>query len=104
MRSYLYAADLAVWLWTIYFQGAAGRAYNVGSEAALSVGELAAVVARAANLRSEAVIIAVPPGSRPAPCYVPATNRARKELGLRENITLDDALIRTLAFLRGVLR
>ena len=104
VRSYLYAADLAVWLWTLFFRGAAGRAYNVGSEAALSVGELAAAVACAADLGLEAVKIAASPSSGPAPRYVPATDRAREELELRENIKLDDALIRTLAFLRGVLR
>ncbi len=101
-RSYLHSADLAVWLWTMLVRGHSGRAYNVGSEEAVSIRELADAVARAARSigRNPAVSIAraADPTTLPAR-YVPSTRRAREELGLRVHITLDEALTRTFAWL-----
>ena len=100
VRSYLYAADLAVWLWTLIFRGTAGSAYNVGSERAVSIVDLARAAARAAGPEEVGVTVAGPPGDGPAPRYVPATFRARSELGLQESFTLDEALARTIAWSR----
>ena len=101
-RSYLHAADLAVWLWTMLARGTSGRAYNVGSEAAVTIRELADTVASVAG-----VVLGHPVAvtqqraadpARPAERYVPSTRRARDELGLRAWIPLEDAIARTLAW------
>lgn len=97
-RSYLYAADLAIWLWTMLLRGASGTAYNVGSPQALTIRELADTVARTlAPDTSVSVARLAVPGAAPS-SYVPDTSRAERELGLRSWIDLPDALRRTYAF------
>ena len=80
-RSYLYAADLAVWLWTLLFRAAPCRPYNVGAEEAVSIAELARCIAAHFGVGVQVARPAVP--GRPAERYVPAARRAREELGLR---------------------
>jgi dTDP-glucose 4,6-dehydratase len=94
-RSYLYAADLATWLWTILFRGDSGRPYNVGSEADLSISDLALLVARV--LRPDIPIrVAESPSLATLPGrYVPSTARAARELGLQALVSPDDAVLRT---------
>jgi dTDP-glucose 4,6-dehydratase len=94
-RSYLYAADLAVWLWTILFRGTAGRAYNVGSEQDLSIADLAETVRSALDLSPPVLISRLPQAGQPCSRYVPDTRRARTELGLAENVCLQEGIRRT---------
>jgi nucleoside-diphosphate-sugar epimerase len=99
-RSYLCAADLAVWLWTILFRGHSARAYNVGSEADISIRELAQAVRDSVTPPPRIQIARAPDPAQPASRYVPATHRARSELGLRESVDLRDGLRRTILWHR----
>jgi len=93
-RSYLYAADLAIWLWTILFSGQSCRPYNVGSGDAHTIAELAQKVA--GQLGNVPVVVARPAKvGFPAERYVPLVTRADEELGLRPSVSLEQAIQRT---------
>jgi nucleoside-diphosphate-sugar epimerase len=94
-RSYLYAADLAIWLWTILFRGEAGRPYNVGSEKDLTIAALANTVARCFRPEVEVSIGRQAVPGKAAERYVPSHQRARSELHLRETVGLEEAIART---------
>jgi dTDP-glucose 4,6-dehydratase len=97
-RSYLYAADLAIWLWTILLRGQSCRAYNVGSEEAVSIAGLAATVRATLGATEPVRIAGQPRPGIPAERYVPDTSRARTELGLRQTVSLEEAIRRTAAW------
>lgn len=97
-RSYQHAADLMVWLWTLLLRGTAGRAYNVGSEDAMTLGAVARRIAEPLGLAWSIARQPVP--GTPAARYVPSTARAQTELGLRSFIPFDDAVARTLRWHR----
>ncbi|ABF41841.1 NAD-dependent epimerase/dehydratase [Candidatus Koribacter versatilis Ellin345] len=94
VRSYLYASDLAIWLWTILFRGPSGRAYNVGSEDAISIGELARFIGSHVDPAVD-VRIDGSPSSASGPRYVPSTERARGELALEQWVGLEEAVRKT---------
>lgn len=95
LRSYLYAADLAHWLWVMLFDAPSGRAYNVGGAEALSIGNLAHRVNRILGGTGEVRIAHTPrPGAAPQ-AYLPSVDRIAAELGLSPTVGLDDAILRT---------
>jgi nucleoside-diphosphate-sugar epimerase len=99
-RSYLYAADLTAWLWTILFKGESCRPYNVGSDAALTIRSLADQVARQIAPAAEISAARQPTRGKPGERYVPSIERARRELGLDVWIPLPDAIRRTADWYR----
>jgi len=101
VRSYLYASDLMVWMWTILFRGQPRRAYNVGSEEALNIATLAREVAAALPPAVDIDIACTATPGAPVHRYVPSTARAREELGLRAEVPLREAICRTHAWFSG---
>ena len=100
VRSYLYASDLMVWLWTILFQGQSCRAYNVGSEDALNIASLGREVADALPPAVDVKVV-YQDTCAPVHRYVPSTARAREELGLCAEVPLREAICRTHAWFSG---
>jgi len=97
-RSYLYAADLAIWLWTILLRGKVCHPYNVGSEHHITVGELAHAVVQCLQGPVEVQITKTPVPDKPDERYVPLTKRAQRELGLYQWIDLQEGIKRTMLF------
>lgn len=104
LRSYLYAADLSAWLWTVLLRGSNGRAYNIGSEKAVSIADLAREVQREVSPRAEVHINKAAAPGLAAGRYVPSTSRARQELGLTETFDRREAIRRTADWFKTTLR
>jgi dTDP-glucose 4,6-dehydratase len=94
-RSYLYAADLAVWLLHLLVNGRAGSVYNVGSDHAVSIRELAALVAKSIPCAKGYVIKGTPQPGELRARYIPSIIRARADLGLDVWTSLEEAIKRT---------
>lgn len=95
-RSYLYAADLMIWLWTILFCGISTRPYNVGSDQAVTMAELAAIVANVFTPKPTIKISQARSLASPAERYVPHIQRAQEELQLSAKTNLIQAITATV--------
>ena len=100
LRSYLYAADLVIWLMQIMVRGGNGRPYNVGGGEVYSIRALADLTRTCVGGNTPVHVAQTPlPGVEPH-AYLPSIDRAREDLGLVPRIVLRDAIDRTLAWHR----
>jgi nucleoside-diphosphate-sugar epimerase len=94
-RSYLYASDLAIWLWTMLFQAPSMAPVNVGSADDLSIFELAQAVVESLNASTEIHVAKTPTPGAEVARYVPSVSRASSMLGLHQTVSLHEAIRRT---------
>jgi dTDP-glucose 4,6-dehydratase len=97
-RSYLYAADLAIWLWTILFKGQSLRPYNVGSDESLSITEVAQRVAEQFPAQITVEVRGQVNPLKPLERYVPDVSRAKNELNLGIFVSLETGIQKTVRF------
>ena len=95
-RSYLYAADLVIWLWNILVRGETCKPYNVGSEKPISICDLAELISNIHEPKLKIFVKGIKKSGRHIERYVPSTKRARLELNLEQKISLQDAIKRTI--------
>lgn len=96
-RSYLHADDLVRWLMAIAEHATSEcLCFNVGSDRAVSMGDLARIIASEFGLE-----VSVPDEERNrVDRYVPAIEKAKDLLGLEVSIDLEDAIRQTYRSLR----
>jgi nucleoside-diphosphate-sugar epimerase len=97
-RSYLYAADLCIWLWTILLRGKNLTPYNVGSDQRYSLHEVAELVANTMLPKLKLKIMKTPIATHIPESYVPDISRARKDLNLSPKIGLAESINKTINF------
>lgn len=95
-RSYLYAADLTVWLWKILFRGRSCDPYNVGSDRDLTIADLAKLVAGIFENNIDVIIARKPTVGEKVERYVPSIKKAFDDLNLQQYVSLETAIKKTL--------
>jgi dTDP-glucose 4,6-dehydratase len=101
IRSYMYVSDLVMWLTTILIKGKDCYPYNVGSEEEISIENLAKTIAGFSKKPLAVEIKTRKTNSYEIDKYVPSTQRARKELGLKQRVSLNDGILKTVKFNSG---
>jgi nucleoside-diphosphate-sugar epimerase len=96
IRSYLYMADVVLRIWVLLFCGKSSQAYNVGSNVPITISELARLVIKVTGSNIDIITMGREIHGAHASHYYPNTNLIDAEYGLSPQISLDDAIIRTI--------
>jgi dTDP-glucose 4,6-dehydratase len=97
IRSYMYSDDLVKWLFKILFNSNPScPIYNVGSNTAVEIHELAVLLAKKYNLRIKSMVT----NNRAIDKYIPNIDKAKKQLGLKNKLNSFQAIIKTIDLLK----
>ena len=96
-RSYMYAADLAIWLWTILVKARSCDVYNIGAENAISIKDLAIMVSGFFPGTKIDILNQIRNTDRNQN-YIPDVTKAKIEFGLKNGLWLKEAINRTISF------
>jgi dTDP-glucose 4,6-dehydratase len=98
IRSYMYAADLMIWLWTILAKGKSNYPYNVGSDQGITILDLANLVIQQSGQTDSKVYLSTTNLSSGMSRYIPDISRATNELKLSVRLGLEASIQKTLLF------
>jgi dTDP-glucose 4,6-dehydratase len=92
LRSYLHSADLVTWLMALLTKAKPGETYNVGSDKAISIYDLAQLVANeiSPGLNIKVLKTAVP-GQAPQR-YIPSVSKIKSDFQVTETVGLKQAI------------
>lgn len=95
VRSYMYAADMVIWLLKIFAKSSDREVYNIGSSIPITIRELAEAISTKSN-ESKVHILHESEGK--SSVYYPNTDKAEKDFGLKLYTSLDLAVDKTISF------
>lgn len=100
IRSYMYAADLMVWLWKIMFKAQSGSTLNVGSDQPISIAELAKLTGKVIAPIKPIIIAGNKEPNQIRSFYVPSIKKAEQSLNLKLHTQLPQSIEKTASWYR----
>lgn len=95
IRTYMYAADLSIWLLKLLISSDGLSVFNVGGKDVYTIKELAEKVVSVLNSDVSICVATKPDENKQRSRYVPDTGKAVNLLGLRQQVDFDEAILRT---------
>lgn len=104
VRSYMYASDMAFWLLSMLSRGASGEIYNVGSPNAVTLDELAQLIAGQFDASPEIMLNASSSHQLQNTRFVPDVSSAQDKLQLNITVDLNTAIKKTILWNKKMFR